>query len=74
MPHNFTRGELYELVWSNPMSKLAKRLGVSDVGLAKAYGRAAIPLPGVEYWAKVQHGKEVKHVPSLPQRQRLPPR
>ena len=69
MPHSFTREELYELVWSNPMSKLAKRLGVSDVGLAKACRRADIPLPGVGYWAKLQYGKKVQRIllpPSTP--------
>ena len=30
------RQELYELVWSQPVSKLAASYGVSDVGLAKA--------------------------------------
>ena len=30
-----TREELFELVWTTPMSKLAVRFGVSDVALAK---------------------------------------
>jgi hypothetical protein len=59
MIHKFTRQALYDLVWSQPMSKLAKNLGVSDVAVAKACRRAGIPVPGVGYWAKVQHGKKV---------------
>jgi len=30
-----TRQELYDFVWSTPMTKLAKDFGLSDVGLAK---------------------------------------
>ena len=32
MPHTFTRRELYELVWSEPMQALAKRFAMSDRG------------------------------------------
>jgi hypothetical protein len=32
----FTRKERYDLVWSTPMTKLAKRFGISDVGLRKS--------------------------------------
>lgn len=52
MTHSFTREELYELVWPKPMSKLAKELGVSGVGLAKACKRIGIPVPGLGYWTK----------------------
>lgn len=30
-----TRDQLYEQVWTEPMTKVAARLGLSDVGLAK---------------------------------------
>jgi hypothetical protein len=72
MLHRFSREELYELVWSSPMSKLAKRLGVSDVGLAKACRRADIPLPGVGYWAKLQYGKKVPRIPLPPSTPKTP--
>ena len=35
MSHKFTRLELYELVWSEPLRKLGQRIGVSDVAIAK---------------------------------------
>ncbi len=66
MSHRFTREELYALVWSEPMSRLAKRLSVTDVGLAKACRRADIPVPGLGYWAKHRYGKKVRR-PPLPQ-------
>jgi len=63
--HRFTREELYDLVWSESMSKLARRLGLSDWSLAKACARANVPVPGRGYWAKLKHGKRV-HQPPLP--------
>ncbi len=59
------REELYTLVWSAPMRTVAKRIGVSDVALAKRCRRMAIPLPGRGYWAKRAAGKKVKQI-SLP--------
>lgn len=63
----FTRKELYDLVWSEPMSQIARRHGISDRGMAKACVAASIPVPGVGHWAKIQHG----HIVSKPV---LPPR
>jgi integrase len=56
----FTRQELYELVWSQPVADLASSYGVSDVGLAKACRRANIPVPGRGYWAKVAAAQPVE--------------
>lgn len=69
--HVFTRAQLYDLVWAEPMRTVAKRHGVSDVGLAKACRRADIPVPERGYWAKLQHGKAVSQ-PPLPRRPDLP--
>lgn len=57
----FTREELFQRVWTEPLLKLAADIGVSDVGLAKACRRAEIPLPGRGYWAKSGN-----HRPPLP--------
>ena len=57
------RIELYELVWSKPMTKLGADLGISDVGLAKACRRHAIPVPPRGHWAKLQAGKTSVQVP-----------
>jgi hypothetical protein len=51
------------------MQKLAKKYGLSDVGLAKTCRRLRIPFPGRGYWAKKQFGKPVRRTP-LP---KLPP-
>jgi len=42
---SFSRTKLFELVWSEPMQKIAKTLGLSDVGLAKLCRRARVPVP-----------------------------
>lgn len=60
-----TRKQLYEAVWTTPVVQLAKRYGLSDVGLAKVCGRHQVPRPGLGYWAKKQHGKDEPR-PELP--------
>lgn len=55
--HYFKREALYELVWTAPVSEVAKRIGVSDVALAKLCRRAAIPIPARGYWARVESGQ-----------------
>lgn len=55
-----TRRELYDLVWSKPMSKLAVEFGLSDRGLAKLCERHRVPVPPRGYWAKLNAGKKVK--------------
>jgi hypothetical protein len=59
----FERLALYEKVWSTPISRLAVEFGMSDVGLRKICKRLAIPLPGLGYWAKIQHGRSLPKPP-----------
>ena len=62
---NMTRKQLYELVWSKPMTHIAKEFGMSDVAVRKHCVKHDIPTPSVGYWAKVAHGKSVER-PLLP--------
>lgn len=55
--HYLTRESLFELVWSAPLTTIADRIGVSDVGLAKACRRAAIPVPARGHWARIDAGQ-----------------
>jgi hypothetical protein len=64
-----TRSELYDLVWSKPMTHVAKEFGMSDVAVRKHCVKHDIPTPPLGYWAKLAHGKSVKR-PALPTRQR----
>jgi len=52
------RKELYDLVWSTPMSRIAKKYEISDTGLRKVCKRHDIPLPHIGHWQKIAHGKK----------------
>lgn len=54
------REKLYQEVWQTPISRLASKYGLSDVGLAKVCKRMDIPLPPRGYWQKQRYGHEVK--------------
>jgi hypothetical protein len=51
------REALYEEVWSEPMSVLARKYSLSDVGLAKICRKLKVPLPGRGYWQKEKMDK-----------------
>lgn len=61
----FTREELHKLVWSEPMSSIAKKYEISDNGLRKICRRMNIPFPQFGYWQKIRHGKKelIKKLP-----------
>lgn len=60
-----TLKELYDLVWSEPMIKLADKFGLSDVRLKKKCRNHHIPVPPRGYWARKQAGQK-PWVTSLP--------
>lgn len=62
---SISREALYELVWSEPLTKVGARLGVSDVAVAKWCKRLDVPRPGRGYWAKLSYGKAPAK-PALP--------
>jgi len=63
-----TREDLFERVWSTPVSTLAPQWGLSDRGLGKACRKLKIPTPPRGYWAKVKAGKCVRRakLPEMP--------
>jgi hypothetical protein len=61
-PTTLTRAQLYDLVWTTPISRLAARYGLSGVGLAKICARHKVPRPSRGYWAKLAHGKTPRKV------------
>ncbi len=72
--HSFTREELHDLVWSEPMTKLGARFGISGNGLKKACKRANIPVPPQGYWNKLQAGHNVTKTPLPPASEGTPAR
>ena len=63
MSRVFTRKEFYDLVWSKPMTHLAKEFALSDVALHKICKKHEIPNPPLGWWAKKAAGKAVKQTP-----------
>lgn len=61
--HRISREQLYEEVWAEPVVKIARRYGVSDVAVAKWCRRLAVPRPGRGYWARKAAGGTVNQQP-----------
>lgn len=59
-----TRKELYDLVWSLPLTNLSKKYNLSDNGLRKICIRMQIPLPTAGHWMRLKFNKNLI-VPSL---------
>lgn len=51
------REELYELVWSMPMTKVAEKFSVSGSYMARVCSVLGVPRPQRGYWAKLEVGK-----------------
>jgi len=60
------REELYKMVWSEPVSKLARGYGLSDRGLGKVCKRLEIPVPGRGYWQMKKKGLKMPVPPLRP--------
>jgi len=67
----WNRDELYEEVWATPMQTLAKKYGISDVGLAKVCRKLSIPLPGRGYWARKEAGQKVERLELPPLKEKI---
>lgn len=61
-----SRQALYEQVWAQPMTKVAKEYGISNVALAKICKKLNIPCPWRGYWRRKETGKSVKPLPLPP--------
>lgn len=60
--NKLSRQELYDLVWSTPLSQLAKKYQISDNGLRKICVKLDIPLPKGGYWSKIKFNKKVSKI------------
>lgn len=68
MRNSLSREKLYELVWSKPMTQVARDLGISDVMLAKLCKQKDVPRPQRGYWANLTSpSKKRRYIkPALP--------
>ncbi|OGB25655.1 MAG: hypothetical protein A3I66_00010 [Burkholderiales bacterium RIFCSPLOWO2_02_FULL_57_36] len=62
----FERQMLYDEIWTEPMTTVAQRYSLSDVGLRKICVKLAIPVPPRGYWARLAAGQPMEKQP-LPQ-------
>jgi hypothetical protein len=60
-----SREALYELVWSEPMLKVAARFGLSSSYMARVCSALNVPRPAAGYWGKAAVGR-APEVPPLP--------
>lgn len=61
----YTRQELFERVWSEPVMKIAAGWGLSGTGLKKVCRRLRVPVPPRGYWARLKAG-HIGRRPKLP--------
>jgi hypothetical protein len=61
-----SREELYELVWSIPMTKVAEKFSVSGSYMARVCSVLNVPRPERGYWSKLEVGKAPAR-PALPE-------
>lgn len=66
IPSPLTREALYNLVWSEPMLKVADRFGVSSSYMARICTLLDVPRPARGYWARLAVGR-AKTKPPLPE-------
>lgn len=59
----FDRETVYAEVWTEPVTTVAKRYEISDVGLRKICVKLDVPMPPAGHWAKKRAGKAVRSVP-----------
>jgi hypothetical protein len=62
---SYDRQQLYDLVWSEAMVRLARRFAVTDVALVKTCKRRGVPVPPRGHWRRKETGDRVRH-PALP--------
>lgn len=52
-----SRQDLFDKVWSSPVTRVAAEFGVSDTAVRKMCRRHGIPVPSRGYWAQVAAGR-----------------
>jgi hypothetical protein len=55
----FSRKELYDIVWSTTLSKLTQEYAYSNDGFKKLCEQFEIPMPDGSYWSKLKFNKPV---------------
>jgi hypothetical protein len=64
--NTITRIELYDLVWKESLTAIAKRFNIPFTHLRKICSEMSVPIPPNGHWSKLQFGKPVEII-QLPQ-------
>ncbi len=59
----FTRRELYDALWKEPMNALIKKYRTNYPDLKKICEKMQIPIPENGYWSKIKFSKDFKVIP-----------
>jgi hypothetical protein len=54
---SITAKKLHELMWSEPATRIARRMKVSDTAIKKLAILHGVPRPGRGFWAKIEAGQ-----------------
>src|SRR5688572_1337644 len=54
-----SRQDLYELIWSEARSSVAKKYNISDHALLKLCKKLSVPIPPAGYFQKLRYGKNI---------------
>lgn len=57
-----SRKELYDLIWTSPLSKIILQYALSNNGIKKICKQFEVPIPDRSYWAKLKFSKPVKKI------------
>jgi hypothetical protein len=57
------REDLYEQVWSEPVTRVAHKYGITGTALSKICHKTGIPTPPVGYWQRLQYGYKPERPP-----------
>jgi hypothetical protein len=63
-----SREQLYDMVWQEPMLRVAEQLGVSSSYMARVCSELRVPRPSQGHWAKLEFGKPSEQPPLPPMR------
>lgn len=63
METNITRQKLYEMVWSESLTALSKRLNVKYTALRKICDEMKVPVPPNGHWSRLKFNKPVTVIP-----------
>ena len=61
-----TRQELFEIVWQEPMLRIAEKIGVSSSYMARICTALRVPRPPRGYWSKLEYGQSPSRPPLPP--------